>query len=51
MIVLDTNVVSELMKLAPEEAVARWVAKQPAMTLYTTAITQAAPSVAAPSVR
>ena len=41
MIVLDTNVVSELMKPAPADAVARWVADQPATTLYTTSITQA----------
>ena len=41
MIVLDTNVVSELMKPAPSAAVARWIADQPATTLYTTSITQA----------
>ena len=41
MIVLDTNVVSELMKLTPAAAVARWIAEQPATTLYTTSITQA----------
>lgn len=41
MIVLDTNVVSELMKPAPAGAVARWIADQPAMMLYTTSITQA----------
>lgn len=41
MIVLDTNVVSELMKAAPDAAVARWVAAQQAATLYTTSITQA----------
>lgn len=41
MIVLDTNVVSELMKSAPADAVARWVADQLATTLYTTSITQA----------
>ena len=41
MIVLDTNVISELMKLAPAETVARWIADQPASTLYTTSITQA----------
>ena len=41
MIVLDTNVVSELMKPAPAAAVARWIADQPATTLYTTSITQA----------
>jgi toxin FitB len=40
-IVLDTNVVSELMKSAPDAAVARWIAEQQATTLYTTSITQA----------
>ena len=41
MIVLDTNVVSELMKSAPDVSVARWIAEQQATTLYTTSITQA----------
>ena len=41
MIVLDTNVLSELMKAAPAGTVMRWVAAQPAMSLYTTSITQA----------
>ena len=41
MIVLDTNVVSELMKAAPDENVRGWVALQPATSLYTTSITQA----------
>ncbi len=41
MIVLDTNVVSELMKSAPDAAVARWTADQQATALYTTSITQA----------
>lgn len=41
MIVLDTNVVSELMKAAPEPRVRVWVAAQPATSLYTTSITQA----------
>ena len=41
MIVLDTNVVSELMKPEPAEAVVRWIAAQPAVSLYTTSITQA----------
>jgi predicted nucleic acid-binding protein len=40
-IVLDTNVVSELMKAAPAAAVARWIVEQPATILYTTSITQA----------
>ncbi|MBI2754210.1 MAG: type II toxin-antitoxin system VapC family toxin [Betaproteobacteria bacterium] len=41
MIILDTNVVSELMKAAPDERVRAWVAAQPATSLYTTSITQA----------
>ena len=41
MIVLDTNIVSELMKPAPADTVVRWVAAQPAVSLYTTSITQA----------
>jgi toxin FitB len=41
MIVLDTNVLSELMKAAPAQSVVRWVAEQPATSLYTTSITQA----------
>ena len=41
MIVLDTNVVSELMKPAPAAHVRDWVASQPASGLYTTSITQA----------
>lgn len=41
MIVLDTNVLSELMKPAPVGSVVRWVAAQPATSLYTTSITQA----------
>jgi len=40
-IVLDTNVISEMMKPEPTERVARWMAAQPATSLYTTAITQA----------
>ena len=41
MIVLDTNVLSELMRPAPSEAVRRWVAEQPVTTLFTTTVTQA----------
>ena len=40
MILLDTNVVSELMKSAPAEAVVGWTAAQPASSLYTTSVTQ-----------
>jgi predicted nucleic acid-binding protein len=41
MIVLDTNVLSELMRPVPTERVVRWVAAQPATSLYTTSIAQA----------
>lgn len=41
MILLDTNVVSELMKAAPTASVVRWVSAQPKSSLYTTSITQA----------
>jgi hypothetical protein len=41
MIILDTNVLSELMRRKPSPRVAAWVAKQPAAELFTTAITQA----------
>jgi predicted nucleic acid-binding protein len=41
MIVLDTNVLSELMKAAPYVRVTEWVAKQTAAELCTTAITEA----------
>lgn len=41
MILLDTNVVSELMKPVPADRVKRWTASQPPPSLYTTRITQA----------
>ena len=41
MILLDTNVLSELMKPEPAESVLHWVGAQPATSLYTTSITQA----------
>lgn len=41
MIVLDTNVVSELMKPAPAKRVVDWVAVQPVQSLYLTSVTQA----------
>lgn len=41
MILLDTNVLSELMRPAPDPAVAAWVASHPATGLATTTITQA----------
>jgi predicted nucleic acid-binding protein len=40
MIVLDTNVVSELMRPEPAEPVVSWVSSQPATSQYTTTITQ-----------
>ncbi len=36
---LDTNVISELVKPAPDERVLRWVASQSALDLYLSAIT------------
>jgi len=41
MILLDTNVVSELMKAAPVESVIAWVGAQSVSSLYTTSVTQA----------
>jgi predicted nucleic acid-binding protein len=39
-IILDTNVLSELMRPAPAQAVVRWFATRPAATVYTTSVTQ-----------
>ncbi|SDX46215.1 type II toxin-antitoxin system VapC family toxin [Thiocapsa roseopersicina] len=41
MIVLDTNVLSELLRAKPEPAVIDWTASQPLETLFTTTVTQA----------
>ena len=41
MILLDTNVLSELMRPTPDSSVLAWMATQPAQSLYTTSITQA----------
>lgn len=41
MTVLDTNVVSELMKGTPDPSVFHWVASQPPTALFTTAVTMA----------
>jgi predicted nucleic acid-binding protein len=41
MIVLDTNVLSELMRAGPDERVFNWASSQPAGMLYVTSITQA----------
>jgi predicted nucleic acid-binding protein len=40
-IILDTNVLSELMKADPASNVSKWVASQPASRLFITAVTQA----------
>lgn len=41
MILLDTNVISELLRPKPEPAVVRWVSEQPAYSLFTTTISRA----------
>ncbi|MEM7590747.1 MAG: type II toxin-antitoxin system VapC family toxin [Cyanobacteria bacterium P01_A01_bin.83] len=41
MIILDTNVISELMRSQPDESVLRWVATHQATSLFTTALTKA----------
>ena len=41
MIILDTNVVSELMKKEPDSAVENWTRRQPDESLYVTTITEA----------
>ena len=41
MIILDTNVLSELMRPKPSPRVVAWVAKQPATEIVTTSITEA----------
>jgi toxin FitB len=41
MIMLDTNVLSELMRPKPSPRVVAWVARQPATELFTTSITEA----------
>src|ERR1700734_3202944 len=41
MVVLDTNVISELMRPDPSPSVTEWIAAQPRTTLYTTTISQA----------
>jgi predicted nucleic acid-binding protein len=41
MIVLDTNVISELMRLKPHPAVVVWIAAQPGTTLCTTSVNKA----------
>src|ERR1043166_4365386 len=41
MIILDTNVLSELMKPKPTQQVVTWVAAQSSMELFTTSVTEA----------
>ena len=41
MILLDTNVLSELMKPAPSEQVVNWISSRPATSLFVTVLTQA----------
>ena len=41
MIILDTNVLSELMRPKPSANVLRWIEKQPERELFTTSITEA----------
>lgn len=41
MIVLDTNVLSEIMRREPDAAVAAWISARPASSLFTTTVTQA----------
>jgi predicted nucleic acid-binding protein len=41
MIILDTNVVSELVRPVPSAQVIHWISSQPPLLLYTTSITQA----------
>jgi predicted nucleic acid-binding protein len=41
MLVLDTNVISEMLRPVPDAAVSAWLDAQPAAGVFTTAITQA----------
>lgn len=41
MIVLDTNVVSEVLRPAPEPRVLEWLERQPNASLFTTSVTRA----------
>ena len=41
MIVLDTNVISEMLRVVPSPEVARWIVAQPEHELYITAVTEA----------
>jgi predicted nucleic acid-binding protein len=39
MIILDTNVVSEIMRLTPDERVTRWLDRQPRTSIWTSSVT------------
>lgn len=41
MLVLDTNVISELMRPVPDASVFDWVGRQPGASLFTTTVTEA----------
>ena len=41
MIVLDTNVISEIMRKEPDAGVMKWIADQPMAGVFTTTLTQA----------
>ena len=41
MIILDTNVVSEILRPMPSATVLEWMRSEPALALFTTAITEA----------
>jgi toxin FitB len=41
MLILDTNVISEILRQEPNETVASWFESQPRHQLFTTAVTQA----------
>ena len=51
MVVLDTNVVSELMKAAPRPSVKLWLAAQRRPTVFISAITEAGCAWASPYCR
>jgi predicted nucleic acid-binding protein len=40
-LILDTNVISEILRQEPKEAVVTWFESQPRQQLFTTAVTQA----------
>ncbi|WP_439496195.1 type II toxin-antitoxin system VapC family toxin [Bosea sp. (in: a-proteobacteria)] len=41
MIIIDTNVISEMVAVTPSPAVESWLAAQPPMAIFTTTVTQA----------